>query len=60
MKGAQTWALQKENNMEWRESFILRQTQFSVNNSMQQHGNILTYDLVQRFQKVNSYLKMAK
>jgi hypothetical protein len=34
---------QKENNAEWRESFILRQTHFNVNNDMQQHGNILSY-----------------
>lgn len=46
MKGAQTWEPQKENNVEWGESFILKQTRFSVNNDMQQHGNILTYDLV--------------
>jgi hypothetical protein len=47
MKGAQTWTLQKENNAEWRESFILKQTHFSVNNDMQQHGNTLNYDLLQ-------------
>jgi hypothetical protein len=45
MKGAQTWTPQKENKMEGRESFILKQTHFSVNNDMQHHGNILTYDL---------------
>jgi hypothetical protein len=47
MKEAQTWTLQKENNAHWRECFILKQTHFSVSNDMQQHGNILTYDLVQ-------------
>jgi hypothetical protein len=35
MKGAQTLTLQKENEAEWRESFI-------VNSDMQQHGNILS------------------
>jgi hypothetical protein len=30
-----------------RESFILKQTYFIVNNDMQQHGNILTYNLLQ-------------
>jgi hypothetical protein len=37
MKGTQTWTLEKENNVEQREreSFILRQTHFSVNNDMQ-------------------------
>jgi hypothetical protein len=34
-KGAQAWTLQKENNVEWGESFILKQTYFSVNNNMQ-------------------------
>jgi hypothetical protein len=38
MEGAQTWTPQKETNVEWRESFILQQTYFSVNNNMQQHG----------------------
>jgi hypothetical protein len=32
MKGAQTWMPQKENNVERKESFILKQTYFSVNN----------------------------
>jgi hypothetical protein len=30
-----------------RESFILKQIHFRVNDDMQQHGNTLTYDLVQ-------------
>jgi hypothetical protein len=34
-KGTQTWTPQKKNNAERRESFILRQTYFSVNNDMQ-------------------------
>jgi hypothetical protein len=52
----------KENNSERRESFILKQTQFSVGNDMQQYWNILTYYLVHcnGFQKVNNCLKMAK
>jgi hypothetical protein len=29
-KGAQTWKPQKENNMEWRECFILKQTYCGV------------------------------
>jgi hypothetical protein len=41
-KGTQTWTPQKENNAEWGESFILKQTHFTVNIDMQQHGNILT------------------
>jgi hypothetical protein len=31
-----------ENNAERRESLILKQTHFSVNNGIEQHGNILT------------------
>jgi hypothetical protein len=31
----ETWMPEKENNAEWRESFILRQIHFSVNNDMQ-------------------------
>jgi hypothetical protein len=34
---AKTWMPQEENNVELRESFILRQTYFSVNDDMQQH-----------------------
>jgi hypothetical protein len=41
-KEAQTWTPQKENNAERRESLILKQTHFSVNNDMQRQGNILT------------------
>jgi hypothetical protein len=61
-KGAQTCTQQEEKKKSGTESFILKQTYFSVNNDMQQHGNILTYDLVQcsGFQTVNSRLKMAK
>jgi hypothetical protein len=33
-KEAQTWTQQKETNAERRESFVLRQTHFSVNNDM--------------------------
>lgn len=49
-----TWTLQKKNNTEWRESFILRHSHFSVNNDMQEHGNTLTYNLVKcdRFKKL--------
>jgi hypothetical protein len=62
MKGAQTWTPQKENKAEWKLSFILRQIYFSANNDMQQHENILTYDLAQcnGFKKINNSLKMAK
>jgi hypothetical protein len=31
-KRAKTWTPQKEENAEWRESFVHRQTHFSVNN----------------------------
>jgi hypothetical protein len=34
-KGAQTWTAQKENNAERKESFVVRQTCFSVNDDMQ-------------------------
>jgi hypothetical protein len=44
--------------VEWRESFILQQTYFSVNNNMQQHG--LWSSAGRWFQKVNICLKMAK
>jgi hypothetical protein len=47
MKGAQSWTPQKKNNAERKESFVLKQTRFSVNSNMQQHGNILTYDPAQ-------------
>jgi hypothetical protein len=41
-KGVQTWTPKKVKNAERRESFILKQTHFNVNNDMQQqHGNIL-------------------
>jgi hypothetical protein len=61
MKEAQTWTPQKENNAEPRESFVLKQTHFSVNNDMQQHGYTMTYYLVHcEFQTVNNCLKMAK
>jgi hypothetical protein len=61
-KGAQRWTTQKENNAERRESFVLRQPRFTVNNDMQQRGNELTYGQVEcdGFQKVNNCLKMAK
>jgi hypothetical protein len=52
---------QKENNANWRESFILKQTYFSANND-----NAIAwkyFDLrssaVRRFQQVNNCLKMA-
>jgi hypothetical protein len=35
--GGQTWTLQKENNTEERENFLLKQTHFSVNNSMEKY-----------------------
>jgi hypothetical protein len=38
---------QEENNAEQRKGLILKETHFSVNNDMQQHVNISTYDLVQ-------------
>jgi hypothetical protein len=41
-KEAQTWTQQEEKNAERRESFILKQTHFSVNSDMEQHGNTLT------------------
>jgi hypothetical protein len=37
---------QKKNDVEWREFYS--QTHFSVNSNMQQHGNVLTFDLVLR------------
>jgi hypothetical protein len=44
----ETWTPKNENNTEWRDSFLLKETHFSVKNDMQQqHGNTLTYDLVQ-------------
>jgi hypothetical protein len=42
MKGAQTWMLQKENNVEWRGTVILKHI-LVANNDMKQHGNTLTY-----------------
>jgi hypothetical protein len=36
----------RRNGERERESFILKQTLFSVNKDMQQQGNTLTYDLV--------------
>jgi hypothetical protein len=61
----ETWTLQKERNMERRESLILKETNFSVNND-----NAIAWkyiDLrsrrssaVQKFQKANNCLKMAK
>jgi hypothetical protein len=41
-KEAQTWTPQKENNAERRESFVLKQTRFSVNNDNAIARNILT------------------
>jgi hypothetical protein len=52
---------QKENNAQWRESFILKQTHFSVNticNSMEYID--LRSSAVRQFQKVDSCLKTAK
>jgi hypothetical protein len=54
----ETLTPQKENNAEWRDSFILKQTYFNVNNDVQQH--ISWSSAVRQFQKVNSCLKMAK
>jgi hypothetical protein len=60
-KGAQTWEPQKENNAE-QESFILKQTHFRVHGDLQQHGNILTHDVVQcdSFKKWTVNLKLTK
>jgi hypothetical protein len=38
----ETWTPKNENNAGRKESFILKETHFSVNNDMQQHANILT------------------
>jgi hypothetical protein len=46
-KGAYTWTPQKETNVEQRESFVRKQTHLSVNSNIQQHWNMLTYNLVQ-------------
>jgi hypothetical protein len=61
MKGAETWMPQKENNAEQRE-FILKQTRSSMNNDNAIAWKYidLRSSAVQQFQKMNSYLKMAK
>jgi hypothetical protein len=41
------------------ESFVLRQTHFSVNTDMLQQGNVLRPGAVRWFQKVNNCLNMA-
>jgi hypothetical protein len=56
-KGPQTWTKQRENNAERKESFILKQTHFSVNSNITVAWKYI--DLGQ-FQKVNSCLKVAK
>jgi hypothetical protein len=38
----ETWMPQKENKKERRESFILKETHFSMKKDMKQHGNTLT------------------
>jgi hypothetical protein len=53
----QTWTPQEENKAERKESFVLRQMYFSVNND-----NTIAWKYIdlRSSQKVNSSLKMAK
>jgi hypothetical protein len=59
---AQTWTSQKENNAERRESFVLRQTPFSVNNDNATAWKYIALrsSAKRHFHKVNNCLKMAK
>jgi hypothetical protein len=58
----ETWTLQKENNAKRRESFVLKQIYFNVNNdnALAHKYSDLESSAVKRFQKVNNCLKMAK